>query len=123
MTNEEAHAINMAQRAMGTLSLDGMTHERWQLLTNGEREKLRDKSDLTPQLVNYEYWRVEVVDNPGDRPRRFWVSRSTGWRPVHIEIKRRNSHGGEPCAKRYHCVRYLPPHQFGYLHTGVNASH
>lgn len=49
--------------------------------------------ELTPQLVGLEGRRVEVVDDAGIT-RRFIVGRSSGWMPCHIEIARRDSHGG-----------------------------
>ena len=48
---------------------------------------------LVPQLVGQERKRVEVVDRYGDK-RRFWVGKSTGWLPVHLEIARITSSGG-----------------------------
>lgn len=48
---------------------------------------------LTPQLTGLEGRRVEVT-GPDGYKERFWVSRSTGWAPCHIEIKRRDSMGG-----------------------------
>lgn len=50
-------------------------------------------AELTPQLIGLEGQRVEVVDKYGDK-RRFWVSRSMGWIPCHIEIPRRGDDGG-----------------------------
>lgn len=49
--------------------------------------------DLTPQLIGLEGKRVEVEDNFGE-VRRFWVGRSTGWIPIHLEITRNGNHGG-----------------------------
>lgn len=49
--------------------------------------------ELTPQLIGLEGRRVEVVDDAGIT-RRFIVGRSSGWMPCHIEIARRDSHGG-----------------------------
>ena len=49
--------------------------------------------ELCPQLIGLEGRRVEVVDKYGDT-RRFWVGKSTGWLPVHLEISRKTSHGG-----------------------------
>lgn len=51
------------------------------------------EEELTPQLLGLEGQRVEVVDSYGDT-RRFYVGRSTGWRPIHIEVKRIDSLGG-----------------------------
>jgi len=50
-------------------------------------------ADLTPQLVGLEGERVEVVDRHG-QTRCFWVGKSTGWFPVHLEVARRDSSGG-----------------------------
>lgn len=50
-------------------------------------------SELTPQLMGFEGRRVEVVEESGTR-RRFWVGRSTGFVPIHLEVARRNSSGG-----------------------------
>lgn len=54
---------------------------------------IRSVKGLTSQLVGLEGARVEVVDRYGDT-RRFWVGRSTGWIPCHLEIARVDSHGG-----------------------------
>lgn len=51
----------------------------------------RCESDLTPALIGLEGCRVEV--HPGglaSDARRFWVGRSTGWMPCHLEIARRS---------------------------------
>jgi hypothetical protein len=53
----------------------------------------RSQSELTPQLVGLEEKRVEIVDLYG-QTRRFYVGRSTGFIPVHLEIARRDSTGG-----------------------------
>lgn len=55
----------------------------------------RCPDELTPQLVGLEGRRVEVLQ-PGAKPRRFYVGKSTGWMPCHLEIARRNSSGGFP---------------------------
>jgi hypothetical protein len=55
--------------------------------------KERCPAELTPQLVGLEGKRVEVTE-PGEKPRRFIVGKSTGWMPCHIERKRRDSSGG-----------------------------
>lgn len=49
--------------------------------------------ELTPQLVGLEGYRIEVVDRDNQR-RRFWVGKSMGWLPIHLEIARCNSSGG-----------------------------
>lgn len=61
-----------------------------------ERHRLthwRSAVELTPQLVGREGQRVQVVDCYGET-RRFWVGKSTGWMPCHLEISRRDSSGG-----------------------------
>ena len=49
--------------------------------------------ELTPELIGLENKRVEVVDCYGET-RRFYVGKSTGFIPVHLEISKRNSSGG-----------------------------
>lgn len=58
-----------------------------------QKNGFRSQADLTPQLIGREGQRVEVVDRWGNR-KRFWVGRSTGWIPCHLEIARTNCHGG-----------------------------
>ena len=53
----------------------------------------RSKAELTPQLIGLEGKQVEVVDCYGDK-RRFWVGKSTGWIPCHLEISSSRSSGG-----------------------------
>jgi hypothetical protein len=59
----------------------------------------RCEAELIAQLDGFEGKRVEVVDRHGER-RRFWIGKSTGWMPCHLEITRRTSCGpavtGEP---------------------------
>ena len=50
-------------------------------------------TQLTPQLVGLEGKRVEVTTPSGEKSR-FWVGKSTGWVPIHLEIKTRRSYGG-----------------------------
>lgn len=61
-------------------------------LTHKETGK-RCPCELTPQLAGLEGKRVEVVDKYGEK-RRFYVGKSTGWMPCHLEIKTRSSSGG-----------------------------
>ena len=51
--------------------------------------------ELCPALIGLEGIRVEVVDSGGER-RRFYVGKSTGWIPCHLEIARIDSSGGFP---------------------------
>lgn len=87
--------------------LEGMTQARWDALTHDERERMRDNSQLSPQLLGYENCRVEVVDK-WNHKRRFWVGKSTGWRPIHLEIKTRRSTGGGGADREYKSVIVLP---------------
>ena len=48
---------------------------------------------LIPELKGLEGKRVEVIDCYGEK-RRFYVGKSTGWMPCHLEIAKRNSSGG-----------------------------
>ena len=91
---------------MEMATLEGMTQDRWDSLSHAERESIRDDGNLSPQLIGLEDWRVEVVTTYGET-RRFWVGKSTGWRPIHLEIARRNCYGGGGAAKRYRSVRKL----------------
>ncbi len=100
------------------VELRDMTQERWDSLSRGERERLRDLSPpveatsdiilswLSPQLLGLEGWRVEVKTTYGET-RRFIVGRSTGWRPCHIEVKRRTSFGGVGAEREYESVKRL----------------
>lgn len=84
--------------------LDGMTQAKWDSLPAKVREQIRDNSNLTSQLLQFEGWRVEVVDLYGSK-RRFNVGKSTGWRPCHLEIKTARSFGGTPADKQYQSVK------------------
>jgi len=67
-----------------------------------------DPSDLDPRLTPYynSGERVEVTWKPGledftgygcrtnGRKARFYVGRSTGWKPVYLQLLQRNSTGG-----------------------------
>ena len=83
-----------------------MNQEIWDSMTPAQKDAARDLSGLTPQLVGLEGWRVEVVSDY-DETRRFYVSRSTGWVPCHIEVHNRRSMGGIAAAQHYKSVRKL----------------
>ena len=53
----------------------------------------RSQSELTPQLMGLEEKRVEIV-GCWEQKRRFYVGKSAGFIPVHLEIARRDSSGG-----------------------------
>lgn len=93
------------------------TREAWDAMQNlsdaleAKFEATGEKAvfDLTMDLMGLEGHRVEVVDEEGDPPRRFIVGRSTGWAPIHLEIKTTRSMGGEGARREYHSVRDLGP--------------
>lgn len=99
-------AANAPKLSESAAELERMTPERWNRLTEEQREELRSDAGLTPQLRGLEGWRVEVVTTYGET-RRFIVGRSTGWQPCHLEIKRRDSSGGFSAEKAYASVRKL----------------
>ncbi len=68
---------------------------------------LRCDAELEPQLVGLEKRRVEVVDCYGTT-RRFYVGRSMGWMPIHLEIAKCNSiSGGQAWGTPYKSVRVI----------------
>jgi hypothetical protein len=81
-----------------------MNQTEWAALTPQQKE--RDDSNLSPQLVGLEGYRVEVLDIYGVT-RRFIVGKSTGWKPCHIEVSRRDSLGGGAADKLYKTVTVL----------------
>ena len=83
-----------------------MTQECWNSLTPAQKDASRDNSDLSPQLVGLERYRVEVVTLDGEK-RRFIVGKSTGWKPCHLEIKTRRSMCGDMADKEYQSVTVL----------------
>src|SRR5688500_17969008 len=88
------------------MTLENMTQEKWNRLSQQERDSLRSNAGLTPQLIGLEGKRVEVVDQYGNT-RRFIVSRSSGWIPCHIEMKPRTSGYGYPAYGPYQSVKVL----------------
>jgi hypothetical protein len=83
-----------------------MTQEKWNCMTHAEKEKVCDLSDLSPQLTGLEGRRVEVTTTEGQK-RRFIVGRSTGWKPIHLELPRRDSSGGVAAEREYASVKPL----------------
>jgi predicted N-acyltransferase len=98
------HHANKGVTTMNALK--DMTQAKWDALTESERAALCSDAGLTKQLIGLEGWRVEVVTTYGET-RRFYVSRSTGWIPCHIEVKTRRSHGGIGAASEYKSIRKL----------------
>lgn len=78
----------------------------WNQLAPAQRANVRDLSGMTPQLNGLEGWRVEVTRVDGSKAR-FYVGRSTGWRPCHLEVATRRSLGGDPADKLYAAVTQL----------------
>lgn len=91
---------------MNPTPLDDMTYDKWLALPPAEKERARDMSKLCPQLKGLEGARVEVVDHDGET-RRFIVGRSTGWRPIHLEIHNARSTGGPGALSSYRSVRVI----------------
>ena len=69
-------------------------------------ENAKDLSDLNPQLIGLEGWRVEATTTH-NYTTRFIVGKSTGWKPVHLEILTRRSLGGIPAEKQYTSIKKL----------------
>lgn len=61
--------------------------------TRNEATGWRSQSELTSEFMGLEGKRVEIVDR-WEQKRRFYVGKSTGFIPVHLEIARRDSTGG-----------------------------
>lgn len=55
----------------------------------------RCNAELIPALVGLEGKRVEAVDQAGDR-HQFYVGKSMGWFPIHLQIARKGDRGGLP---------------------------
>lgn len=83
-----------------------MTQDSWDKLSPLERRDKVDLSALSPQLSGLEGKRIEVVTTYGET-RRFWVGKSTGWKPIHLEVKTSRSVGGEGAERTYASVRVL----------------
>lgn len=76
------------------------------LLAEAGTSGKRFECELSSQLRGLEGRRVEVIDMYG-QTRRFIVGKSTGWLPIHLEIKTRRSYGGDAAASEYASVRDL----------------
>ena len=70
---------------------------------------MRCTAELSPQLKGLEGKRVEVETTYGET-RRFYVGRSTGWMPIHLEINRRDSTGGTAAEQQYKRVTVVGSH-------------
>jgi hypothetical protein len=83
-----------------------MTQAQWSTMTHAQRAAARDNSDLNKELIALEGYRVEVETTYGEK-RRFIVGKSTGWKPCHLEISRRDSSSGPSTDKKYLTVKVL----------------
>ena len=77
------------------MDLTDMTQARWDRMSPAEKTKARDNSDLIPELIGLEGWKIEAAYPDGTK-RRFILGKSTGWRPCHLEIATQRSSGGSP---------------------------
>ena len=73
-------------------------YEQYKAIMNQAQEfckknNIQCEIELEAQLIGLEGKRVEVIDKYGEK-RRFWVGRTTGWLPGHIELSKSNSSGG-----------------------------
>ena len=59
----------------------------WSALSVKERDALRDKSDLHPQLIGLEGKRVRVEPKREYGLTTFRVGISTGWKPIHLAMR------------------------------------
>lgn len=98
--------------AVGTLERYTQYRELCELarlenLKNG----FRSRAELTPELIGLEHKRVEVVHEwePGKQERaRFFVGKSTGYIPCHLELKTaRSSGGGAVCLGKIISVKVI----------------
>jgi hypothetical protein len=80
--------------------LGTMTQERWDVLSPAERVRMRDVSDLIPDLIGHEGERIcalyPATDGYAQWSQRYYVGMSRGWKPVHIQLSYRNSKDGPP---------------------------
>ena len=65
------------------------------------------KSELIPEFIGREGERVEVVTRWGDTSR-FYIGKSTGFIPCHLEISRNDSSGGPSvCGYPFQSIKFL----------------
>lgn len=91
-------------------SLDAYRHYESLLASARKRNAdtgWRSESELHPLLKGLEGKRVEVTSSVTGETRRFWVGKSTGFVPCHLEIARRNCLGGEAVTADFDSVRVL----------------
>jgi len=67
--------------------LTDMTQAKWDRLTAAERDRLRDTSELHPQLRPYLGRKVRVTPEREYGPSTFTVGQTTGWRPATLAVR------------------------------------
>lgn len=67
--------------------LEGMTQARWDCLSPAERERLRDTSDMNPQLRPFIGRKVRVEPKRPHGASTFRVGCTTGWRPALLAMR------------------------------------
>lgn len=90
---------NLTLQAKGSLEAYNAYRELYQIAeTHHKQTGYRFRCELTPELIPYEGKRVEVRHRfnavGAVEVSRFIVGKSTGWIPIHLEIKTRRSTGG-----------------------------
>lgn len=68
-----------------------------------QKRSVPPNSDLSPQLVGLEGQRVEVTALSGET-RQFYVGKSTGRNPHHLEVRSRRYRGAIAAEKEYESV-------------------
>jgi hypothetical protein len=87
-------------------------YNEYNRLTNIARKKnaatgWRSQSELIPEFIGKEGQRVEVVTNWGETER-YYIGKSTGFIPCHLEIKRSDSTGGgSVCGYPFKSIKFL----------------
>lgn len=69
------------------------THLTSQAAVKHKATGWKSQSELIPEFIGREGWRVQIVDKYGET-RRFIIGKSTGFIPCHLEILKSNSSGG-----------------------------
>ena len=76
-----------------------------------EQTGWRSESQLIPEFIGREGQRVEVVTSYGETER-YYIGKSTGWIPCHLEIKKSNSTGGgSVCGYPFQKITFLPSYR------------
>lgn len=71
----------------------------------------RSQSELIPEFIGREGQRVEVVTSWGETFR-YYIGKSTGFIPCHLEVKRKDSSGGgSVCGYPFKSIKFLSTHR------------